>query len=269
MLTTRDQIANALGNNSSRIVIDKASLANAAAGQVFSLWTATGVPGQGANPATAALCTSALTGAFGFANQTAPSTSYLGWLSLVTSNNATNIEIHDRVAHMGGLSGTVTTSQGALNLETLGVPADRLGDTNYSDIQWWLEVYTDMGATGVNATVAVTYNDNTTGNIVIALGATPRRGRLYAIVSAVAGKFIKAVNGVTLSATTGTAGNFGITATRPRTSVSTLIANKIETFGYVQLGFPEVPNNSCLMMLMVCGTTSTGTVRGQGKICHG
>lgn len=40
-ITTRDELIDALANNSSRIVIDKASLANAAAGQHFSLWTAT------------------------------------------------------------------------------------------------------------------------------------------------------------------------------------------------------------------------------------
>lgn len=269
-ITTRDQLIDALGNNSSRIVMDKASLANTAAGQFFSLWQATGVPGAGATPAAAAVPTSATTGAMGFTNQTLPVTSYIAWLAPQTGNSATNLEIHDRLAHMGGLSGIVTTAQGALSLVTSSPGADRLGDVNYSDVQWWLEVYTALGATGVNATVAVTYNDDTTGNLAaIALGATPRAGRLYPLVPAVAGKFIKAVTGVTLSATTGTAGSFGITATRPRTSVSLPLANKTEVFDWAQLGLPKVPSNSCLMMLMNCSTTTTGTVRGQGKIAHG
>jgi hypothetical protein len=115
----------------------------------------------------------------------------------------------------------------------------------------------------------VTYDDDSTGNLAaFALGATPRQGRLYPLVSAVPGRFIKAVTGVTLSATTGTAGNFGITATRPRTMVSTNVANKAESFDALALGLPEIPNDSCLMMLMCCSTTSTGTVRGQGKIAH-
>lgn len=269
-ITTRDQLLDALANNSSRVVIDKASLANAAAGQLFSLWTATGVPGAGATPAAAAVPTSATTGAIGFTNQTAPAKSYLAWLAAQFGNSASNLEIHDRLAHMGGLSGTVTTAQGALSLVTTNPGAARLGDANYSDVQWWLEVYSPLGATGVNATVNVTYNDDTTGNLAaIALGATPRQGRLYPLVSASAGKFIKAVNSVTLSATTGTAGNFGITATRPRTSVSAPLLNKTETFDWAQLGLPEVPNDACLMMIMLCGTTSTGTVRCQGKIAHG
>lgn len=269
-ITTRDQLIDAMANNSSRLVIDKASLANAAAGQFFSLWTATGVPGAGAAPGAAAVPNSATAGTFNFTNQTAPATSYLAWLALQAGNNVTNLEIHDRLAHISGLSGTVTTAQGALSLVTTDPGADRRGAADYSDVQWWLEIYTALGATGVNATVNVTYNDDTTGNLTaIALGATPRQGRLYPLISAVSGKFIKAVNSVTLSATTGTAGNFGITATRPRTSVSMPLANKTETFDWAQLGLPGVPNNAALFMLMLCSTTTTGTVRGSGKIAHG
>ena len=123
--------------------------------------------------------------------------------------------------------------------------------------------------TGVSATGAVAYNDVTTGNIVVALAATTRAGRMMPVVSAVAGKFIKQINSVTLSATTGTAGNFGITATRPRTAVHTFVANKYETFDWAQLGSPEVPSDACLALIMLCNTTTTGTVRGQGKIAHG
>lgn len=269
-ITTRDELIDALGNDSDRLVIDKASLANAVAGQYFSLWTASGVPGAGSAPGAAAVPTKATTGAFSFTNQTSPVTAYLGWLSLLSGNNTTNIEIHDRLAHMGGLSGTVTTAQGALSIVTSDPGADRLGDANFSDVQWWLEVYTALGASVVNVTVNVTYDDDSTGNLTaFPLPATPRQGRLYPLISAVAGKFIKAVNSVTLSATTGTAGNFGITATRSRAMVSTLLANKAEVFDWAQLGFPNIPNDSCLFMLMCCSTTSTGTVRGQGKIIHG
>lgn len=272
-ITTRDQLINALANNSSRIVWDKASIANAAAGQLFSLWRATGVPGQGAIPGAAALCTSALTGAMGFANQTAPSTSYYAWQTIATSNAATSVEIHDRLAHMGGLVGNVTTAQTVgIDLSTLGggLPAARRGNANYSDVQWWLEWYTDTGATASNATVAVTYDDGSTGNLAaIAVGGTVRAGRMIPLVSAVAGRFIRGVTSVTLSASTGTAGSFGVTATRPRTAVNTNVANKYEQYDWAQLGLPEIPNDACLMMVVLCSTTSTGTVRGQGKIAHG
>lgn len=269
-ITTRDQLIDALGNNNSRWLIDKASLANAVAGQFFSLWTATGQPGTGATPTSAAVPTSATAGSLNFANQTAPATSYLAYAAIGCGNALSSCEIHDRLAHMAGLSGTVTTSQGALSLVTTDPGADRRGASDYSDICWWLEIFSALGATGVNATVAVEYDDASTGNLAaIALGATPRQGRLYPLISAVSGRFIRAVTGVTLSATTGTAGNFGITATRPRCVLTTVAANKQEVFDWAQLGLPNIPNNSCLFPLMLCSTTTTGTVRAQGKIAHG
>lgn len=270
-ISTRDQLIDALANNSSRVVLNKASLANAAAGQFFSLWTATGQPGAGAAPGAAAIPTTATTGAIQFTQQTAPATSYLAWLRAITSNANQSVEIHDRVAHMGGLSGTVTTAQSAsIDVSTLGLVAERRGDANYSDLQWYLEVFSALGATGVNATVNVTYNDATTGNLAaIALGATPRQGRAYPLISAVAGKYIRGVNTVTLSATTGTAGNFGVTATRQRAAIDVDVANKGVAFDWSQLGLPEIPNDACLFLIAPCSTTSTGTIRGQGKLAHG
>lgn len=276
-ITTVDGLLNALGNNSSRIIMDKASLANQLAGGFSSLWRATGQPAQAAIPGTTpAIPTSATLGAMGFANQTNPATSYLSWLFAVCSNSAMTIEIHDRIAHNGGLVLNVTTSQAitGFNIATLGVVAARVGDSNYSDLQWWLECYTDGGATASNATINVTYNDDTTGNLnVQAVGGTLRAGRLLPlkplIPTAQQGKYIKGVNSVILSASTGTAGSFGFTATRPRTSQGLPLANKTETFDWAQLGLPEIPNDACLQVVMLCGTTSTGTVRGGGKIAHG
>lgn len=269
-LDTRDAIIAALGGNSDRFLIDKASLANTAAGQIFSLWQSAGLPAPGTTPTTAALVTKALTGGISFANQTAPATSYIDWMWAAFGNANASIEIHDRLAHMGGLSGTVITAQGAVSLVTLDPGAARLGASDYSDVQWWLEIYTALGATGVNATVAVTYNDASTGNLTaVALGATPRAGRLYPLLPVSAGKFIRSVNSVTLSATTGTAGNFGITATRPRTVIASLVANLPTVADWADLGHVEVPNDAHLFPLMLCSTTTTGAVRGQGKITHG
>lgn len=277
-ITTRDKLIDALGNNSSRFVIDKASIANAAAGQYHSLWRATGQPGQGAIPGAAAACDHTLTGAMGFTQQTAPATTYGGFANAACSNSAVTIEIHDRLAHMGGLSGTVATAQ-TVNLDMDALKSgsnltERMGDANFSDIQWWLEWYTDTGSTAVTATVNVTYNDGTSGNLTgISLAATRRASFMVPlnglIPSADSGKFIRDINTVTLSATTGTAGSFGATATRPRMTLPLSLANKMEVFTWADLGFPEIFNSSCLFPIELASTTSTGTVRGGGKLCHG
>jgi hypothetical protein len=275
-ISTRDALIDGLGNNNNRILWDKASLSTQVVGQYCSLWRATGVPAQGSIPAAAAYCTKALTGGLGFDNQTSPATSYLAYHTLLCSTANTNLEIHDRLAHMGGLNGTLTTAQTVgVDLNTinagLAIPEDRRGDANFSDVQWWLEWYTATGATASNATVAVTYDDGSTGNLaVIAIGGTAiAASQMRQLIPAVNGRFIRAVNSVTLSASTATAGSFGVTATRPRAAMSVPIANKLEVFDWAQLGFPEIPNDSCLMGILLSTATATGTIKGQGKIIHG
>lgn len=277
-ITSVNGLVSALGNNSSRVIFDKASIANAAASQYHSLWRATGQPGQGAIPAAAAVCDNTLTGAVQFNQQTAPATSYLGYFEGSNTNAAMTVEIHDRLAHMGGLSGTVTTAQAvsldlSTNLATANLDA-RKGDANYSDVQWWLEWYTDTGATVATATVAVVYNDGSTGNLTgISLAATRRASFLQPLNSlipaAASGKYIRAVTSVTLSISTGTAGSFGITATRPRASLFMPIASAKFTADWASLGLPEIPNSSCLFAVVLASTTTTGALRGGGKIAHG
>lgn len=276
-ISTRDQLIDALGNNSSRLVIDKASIASQAAGTFVSLWRATGQPGQGAIPAAAAVCDNTLTGAMGFTQQVAPDTSYGAWANAVCSNSAMTLEIHDRLMHMGGLNGTLTTAQ-TVNLDVNANLASgnidkRKGDSNFSDIQWWLEWYTATGPTAVTATVSVTYNDGTSGTLSASLAATRPASFMLPlnrlIPAAAAGKYIRGVDSVRLSATTGAAGSFGVTATRPCMTMPLLLANKMEVFDWAALGLPEVANSSCLFPIVLTSTTSTGTVRGGGKLAHG
>lgn len=278
-ISTVDALVNAMGNNSSRLVIDKASVANTAAGAFHSLWRATGQPGQGAIPTTTASCDNTLTGAIQFTQQTSPATSYMSILESYCSNAGTTLEIHDRLAHMGGLNGTLTSAQ-TVNLDLNALLASdnlgaRKGDANFSDVQWWLEWYTDTGASNAAATINVIYNDGTSGNLTSTgnLGVSRRASYMlqlnYLIPAADSGKYIRGVNTVTLSATTGTAGNFGITATRYRCGIYQPIANARFTADWASLGLPEIPNESCLFPVQLAATTTTGLVRATGKISHG
>lgn len=277
-IDTVDELISAMGNNSSRLIIDKASIANAAAAQFHSLWRATGQPGQGAIPTSAARCNNALLGSIQFTQQTAPATSYLGILEGLCSNAGTTLEIHDRLAHMGGLVGNVTTAQTVgLDLDAL-LGSDnldaRIGDTNYSDVQWWLEWYTDTGSTAANITANVTFNDGTSNNLTaFALAATRRASYMVPlnglIQAADSGKYIRDVNTVQLANSTGTAGNFGVTATRYRAAIYKPIANARFTADWAGLGLPEILNSACLFPIQLANTTNTGTVRVTGKIVHG
>ena len=278
MIENIDNLVKALGNNSSRIVLDKASIASQTANSYCSLWRATGQPGQGAIPTVVATCNNTTVGTISFNQQMSPSTSYGAYLEIATGNAAMTMELHDRLASMGGLNGTLTTAQSVnLDLSTL-LSTDninvRKGDANYSDVQWWLEWYTATGATAVTATIAVTYNDGTTGNLsALSLASSRPASHMIPmnslIPSAQSGKFIRGIVSVTLSATSGTAGNFGVTVTRPRMTLSSPIANFKFIADWAQLGLPEIYNSSAIFPIVLTPTTSTGTVRGGGKIAHG
>lgn len=276
-INTRDALISAMGNNSSRFILDKASIASQAAGSYVSLWRATGQPGQGAFPAAASVCTNALVGAMNFTQQNAPATSYGAYMEVATGNAAMTVEIHDRIAHMGGLSGTVTAAQTVgIDLSSLlstSNVAARIGDDNYSDVQWWLEWYAATGLPVVTATIAAVYDDGTAANIVVSLAtARPASFTLSLnglIPAAQSGKYIRGITSVTLSATTGAAGNFGVTATRPRMTIGSPIANMKSIADWAQLGLPEIKNSACLFPIVLTSTTSSGTIRGGGKIIHG
>ena len=278
MIENIDNLVKALGNNSSRIILDKASIASQTANSYCSLWRATGQPGQGAIPTTVATCNNTTVGVIGFNQQTAPITSYGAYLEIATGNAAMTMELHDRLAHMGGLNGTLATAQSVnLDLSTL-LSTDnidvRKGDANYSDLQWWLEWYTATGGTAVTATIAVTYNDGTTGNLsVLSLAATRPASHIIPLNSLIpaaqSGKFIRGIVSVTLSATSGTAGNFGVTATRQRMALSSPIANFKFIADWAQLGLPEIYNSSAIFPIVLTSTTSSGSIRGSGKIAHG
>lgn len=275
-ISSLDDLIGALANNTSRLILDKASIASQAAGVYCSLWRATGIPAQGAIPTSPAVPTSATQGAISFANQTAPATSYLAWLFANSGNATTTLEIHDRLAHNGGLLTNVTTSQSTsgLDLSTIGTSAARIGATDYGDVQWWLELYAASGASAATATINVTFNDGSTGNLnTINIGGSLGASRCYSVdalrTTAQQGLNIRGINSVILSASTGSAGNFGFTATRPRSVLPTLLANKTEVADWAQLGLPEIPNDSCLFPMIIGTSTSSGTIRGGGKIAHG
>ena len=259
-----------------RFVIDKASNASQTANSWSSLWLSTGNPAAGTAPTTAAICTKALTGAIPFTNAVAPAKTYLSDLTLVGATASQVIEVWDRVAHMGGLSLTSIVSQtvgldltaGGLNPSAARVPA-------MSEIEFWLETYADGGATASNATVSVTYTDDTTANLsVIAVGGTLRARRLFRLndyrQAADASKVIQDVNTVILSQSTTGAGNFGFTATRRMSKpIGIRLANFPEERDYQSIGLFEVPADACLMLGMFTVATATGVLRGPGVIARG
>jgi hypothetical protein len=273
-ISNLDGLIDALANNAQTLIVNRASIANQLAGGFSSLWRGTGTPAQGAIPGAAAVCTKALTGAMSFNNPTDPVKSYIARGFLVSGNSATDVQLHDRLAHMGGLSGTSTGSQ-TVSVDVSGSSnnlANRRGASDYSDVQWWVEIYTDIGTTAVTLTVTYTNAAGTSGRTTTLSigGASPANqdSRMFQIIGN-GGEFIQSIQSVQQSATTGTAGSYGITATRSLCGMSLGLANAGSVYDWALLGLPRIHDDACLFPIMICGTTSTGTLYGNFKLIQG
>lgn len=237
-----------------------------ASGFDYSGWTMGGAPAAGATPTSWATPTFATLGSLNpkMVNPGAGTTGRILYASFFYTVANQPVIIVDRVGHMGGLSGTVTTAQSVGS--SLTTPAaDGRCLASGADVQWWLEWYSATGSTGVNATCAVTYDDNSTGNVVVALPASVPAFRCYPIRSASANRTIKSVDSVTLSATTGTAGNFGVTATNRKFSFSVPVANQVYNADWASLGMPTCMPNTCLFPMFWASSTATGVLNGTMK----
>lgn len=247
----------------------KPSVGSQISGSETSLWRATGLPIPGAVPAAAAACSNATTGAMVLAARTGSQKRRLKKFSAFAATINQTFFLEDRLAHMGGLNGTLTTAQTVnLDLSLLGNNmAARKGADDYSEVEWFLEWYTATGTTAATPTVNVTYADDSTGNCNVwvlgatALPASVAASRRYQIISAT-GKGIKKVNSVTLSATTGTAGSFGVTAVRQLCSVCSVLSYREAEVVFDKNNAIPIEDEACLTLAMTTVSTSTGVVSG-------
>lgn len=273
-IVTRDEIVAALATARTLPVV-KATIATQATGGWSSLWRATGTPAQGAIPGAAAICTDALTGSLGLVPTPGGGQRNAVLRAAMASGNAGQLVVLvDRLAHMGGLSGIVVTPTS----QTVNVDISSLAGTrcaaDFSDVTWWLEIYTDIGTTAVTATINYTDTSNTARTTTLSLGgASPANqdSRIFQIIPQAATPLpIKSVQSVTLSGSTLVAGSFGVTATREIAPLALPpVANYADLFDWARLGAPTVHDDACLSFVVLCTTTATGALTGSIAIGTG
>lgn len=263
MALTRDKMMEAIAGGG-RIPIYKSSVANMAAGYICSLWRATGSPlwQQGAIPAGAATPTDDTVG--GIVLPSFGTNKGRIYRFAPRPNIAGTFMVYDRLAHMGGLVGNVATSQ-SVNIDA--ATAIAAGRAVANEIEWFVEIYTDIGTTAANLTV--TYTDvNDVGSKTITItgftGTSPlnRSGRCVQLVPT-DGVQIKSIQSVQLSISSGTAGSFGITARKFLCDVGVPVVNVLPvSVDAISIGMPEIKETACLELLVLCSTTSTGILQG-------
>lgn len=258
-----------LNSPNERVSIVKNSV-TAVAGRIDSLWTAG--PFAGVAPTTAAVPTRATAGAIGQQNPSGL-TRYLARVKVSNAGPRGTLILIDRLSHQGGLSGIVTTAQ-TTNLPTAALTRNTSG----VDVKVALYAYSAIGTTATTVSMNYTNQAGTSGRVspLRAIGTTTFGGaadRFLEMPLAAGDYGVRSVESVTITATTGTAGNLGVVLYRQLLALplmgpfpgSEVDYDLDAMFGLG--GFPEIPTDACLEWLFLGDSTSSGVISLELYFC--
>lgn len=261
-----------------RFMFHKSSLGNNSfLGQVRSFFSE--APLGGTTPTTAVACGRSLAGNLHQIPQpfSVSAELYLAELQaavrthpggVATGQNAqASLLLVDRLSHQGGLSGTVTTEQ-TTNLPTAALTRYASGE----GVMIGLLIYTAVGSTNTTATVRYTNQagtgSRTTKAVSIGGGTnptTPRQPRTLIICPLQDGDTgVQSVEGVTLAATTGTAGNFGVVLFKPLGMFpATTGPSEVSPYKNTMIGggggLEKVDSDACLELVSIENSSNATT----------
>lgn len=197
-------------------------------------------------------------------------TLYLARADANSSTNAGTLFIYDRIYAVSGFSGTVTTAQTITGPPSL--PSARAPNSG-EGLEIWLESYTAIGASASNVTVQYTNSAGTAGRGTVseAITASFPINKLQRLRYQDGDIGVQSIQSLTLSATTGTAGNFGLVllkrkATIPIQSTASQVSTMMD---FAALGLPTLEADSALMFVEQTNSTSTGIITSNFSIVSG
>jgi hypothetical protein len=166
----------------------------------------------------------------------------------------------------GGLNATLTTAQ-TTNLPTAALTRY----TNGEGVMAGIVVYTQIGSTATAVTISYTNSAGTSGRTSTAtsLGGTGFRevGVLIPIPLQAGDTGVESIESVTVTATTGTAGNFGVCLFKPLAMISLESATGAMPLDSVSTGciigsLAEINPNACLAVSVfsAISTSLTGAI---------
>jgi hypothetical protein len=233
-------------------------------GYYSDLWLNNSTLGSSASiPGTAAACDTLTTGSLYF-NKPTGKLWLMGGNVVVASTAGTTtgaVIIYDRLTHMGGLSGIVTTPQ------LVSCSSTRYTGSNAPGTKIYLYVQTGIGATQVNINATYINQSGITSITPSAsIGGTNlnEAGRVIPLPLAPGDNGVTAVNSIILSATTAATGSFGIFIGRPLLTIPTHtygIAVSRDT-AYDVIPIPQVESTACLAILWYANSSITPVIHG-------
>ncbi len=251
----------------------KASFSAEAGGAWHSLWRVAGLPGAGPVPpaftaGAGYACSRGTPGAIPFANP-AVGGAFLARLAYGCGSVCTMV-LYDRLWACSGFSTTSVAFQGIAAPGDL--PArDRKGESAGDGVELWLEVYGAPGTTAATWTVTYVNSEGAGGRTTTFAhpANAEAAGMMVPLPLAAGDAGVRQATGFQCSASSGTAGNVGITLLRRIAEVPVPAANVVTLLDGVSLGLPRIYDDSCLAMAVLASTTSMGAGVGSLVIAEG
>jgi hypothetical protein len=242
--------------------VGAAAAAASIAGGWKSMWLYNGSPaGAAAGPGAVATPDNTTAGSLLQADAGGSRSKWLVGGSLTSSAAGTFI-LYDRLLHISGLSGTNIAAQ------AVGGTIGRYTGTSSVGNELLVEIYTQIGVTGTTAVINYTDPDNNAAATpAFTIGGTGyREAQTVLRVPLAAGDGgVRAVTDIDLLATTGTAGDLGVTVIRP---LMTFGIGAAGCSDFVNLfltgkGPIEIQDGACLAWLYSTNSTTVPNISFQ------
>ncbi len=260
--TNLDDVVAMLAGGQKKIFTKQSGTAEAI-GVYHSLWKLNGNPPAGSNAGgTPVVPTDATTGAIPFTNPTGGDTTYLAMVS-ASNTVAGTLIILDRLAHVSGLSGTVTSPTTTGTWPSLTRP-----DANGADTELWVEINTAIGSSATTLTVTYTDQDGNAGSATLANplpggSGAPIANACYPFPLAAGDTGVRACGNYNWNTTTGTAGDFGLVIARRIAEIPIPGIGLSNALDFASLGLPIIYDDACLwFVFQPTSSAASGLLQG-------
>lgn len=182
-----------------------------------------------------------------------------------TMATAGTIHVYDLLWAASGFVGNVNTAQSVVSFS--GMPTRN--PTKGAEI--WIGCSSAIGSTAHNVTVQYTNQDNTAGRSTVSTAGITSMpaNRMYQVPLQSGDTGVNSVQSLTLSASSGTAGNLWVLVMDRVCAISCSVTNVGVTQDFAGLGLPALADESCLLFVHQGTTTSSGIIMGQLSIVQG
>lgn len=209
-------------------------------------------------------------------NQTAGVAGYPKWSSGVAASyigrigatfaTAGTVHVYDMLWACSSFSGIVTTPQVVSSFS--GLPARNATGVG---AEIWIFCTTATGATASNITVQYTNSAGVSGRntVATAMITSMPAFRMFQVPLQSGDVGVQSIQSITLSASTGTAGSFGVVIMDRLCAFSAVVPNVGNSFDFAALGMPQISDSSVLNFIHQGTTTSSGIIMGQVSILQG